>query len=142
MENRKLIKKQTERKVEHFVKKGFKIFFFILLGLAIAFLVGYILMRLWNWLVPDIFGLAHINHWQAIGILVLAKIIFGFGGSGGPGKRKTKRKYANRCGPFRRDFTEWEHYDAFWKEEGETAYKNYIAKIESGEKSNTDNQSD
>lgn len=35
---------------------------------------------LWNWLIPSIFGLTTINFWQAIGLLVLCKILFsGFG---------------------------------------------------------------
>lgn len=35
---------------------------------------------LWNWLIPSIFGLASISFWQAIGLLVLCKILFsGFG---------------------------------------------------------------
>lgn len=36
-------------------------------------------MLLWNWLMPSIFGLAMINFWQALGILVLARILFGGG---------------------------------------------------------------
>ncbi len=36
-----------------------------------------IVMLLWNWLIPSIFGLAIINFWQALGLLVLARILFG-----------------------------------------------------------------
>ncbi|MDR0506545.1 MAG: hypothetical protein LBH32_06990 [Dysgonamonadaceae bacterium] len=48
--------------------------------LSMAFLVailGTAVMLLWNWLVPDIFGLQTINYWQAVGLFVLAKILFG-----------------------------------------------------------------
>jgi len=49
-----------------------------------AFLLGYVVMLLWNWLMPELFGLATITYWQAFGILVLAKILFGgFGGRRG-----------------------------------------------------------
>jgi hypothetical protein len=42
---------------------------------------GVVVMLLWNWLVPGIFGWAAINFWQALGLLVLSKILFGgFGG--------------------------------------------------------------
>ncbi len=30
----------------------------------------------------------------------------------------------------RKDFSDWKHYDQFWKEEGEQAYKEYLEKIE------------
>jgi hypothetical protein len=38
---------------------------------------GYGVMRLWNWLMPALFGWHLISFWQAIGILVLSKILFG-----------------------------------------------------------------
>lgn len=37
------------------------------------------LMLLWNWLMPVIFGLTAITFWQALGLFVLSKIIFGKG---------------------------------------------------------------
>lgn len=52
------------------------------IGIGIAcvvgvFLLGYVVMSLWNWLMPELFGLATITYWKAFGILVLAKILFG-----------------------------------------------------------------
>ncbi len=49
-----------------------------LLGLiAIAMvLLGYPVMLLWNWLMPEIFGLPQITFWQAIGINLLSTILF------------------------------------------------------------------
>lgn len=131
MENRKNIENRAERKVQQYVKKGFKIFFFIVLGLAIAFLVGYIVMWLWNWLMPELFGLPEVGYWQAVGILVFAKIIFGFGSGDRPskGKERKKQRFANACSPLRKDFSDWKHYDEFWKEEGEQAYEAYLNRI-------------
>ena len=58
------------------ILKGIKMFFlFLLFGAAMSYLV----MSLWNWLMPVVFGLSIINFWQALGLLLLAKIIFGFG---------------------------------------------------------------
>lgn len=37
---------------------------------------GYCIMLLWNWLMPDIFGLSTITFWQAIGIDALISILF------------------------------------------------------------------
>jgi len=43
--------------------------------LAVA-LVGLITMALWNWLVPELFHGPVITFWQALGLLVLTKILF------------------------------------------------------------------
>jgi hypothetical protein len=48
----------------------------ILLGVAMAFLFGWLVMLLWNWLMPPIFGLTTITFWQAWGLVVLAHILF------------------------------------------------------------------
>ena len=51
--------------------------------LAVAAGFSAVVMLLWNWLMPTIFGLGVINFWQALGILVLSRILFGgFGGHG------------------------------------------------------------
>ncbi|MEO6169231.1 MAG: hypothetical protein ABIO46_13085, partial [Chitinophagales bacterium] len=61
------------------ILKGIKMFFlFLLFGAAMSYLV----MTLWNWLMPVVFGLGVITFWQALGILLLAKLIFGFGRAG------------------------------------------------------------
>jgi hypothetical protein len=56
--------------------------------LALVFLAAFSfgVMRLWNWLVPPVFGWHMINFWQAVGLLVLCKILFG-GFRGGPRRR-------------------------------------------------------
>ena len=38
-------------------------------------LLGYPVMLLWNWLVPEIFGLSEITFWQAIGLNILSTIL-------------------------------------------------------------------
>lgn len=47
--------------------------------LAALFLAGFsfVVMRLWNWLMPGLFGWHLISFWQALGLLVLSKILFG-----------------------------------------------------------------
>jgi hypothetical protein len=39
-------------------------------------LLGGPLMLLWNWLMPNIFGLPEITFWQACGLQLLATILF------------------------------------------------------------------
>jgi len=61
-------------------KKLFLIPFGIAALIAIA---GLVVMTLWNALLPVIFHIATITFWQAVGIFVLCKILFGFH-KGGP----------------------------------------------------------
>jgi hypothetical protein len=70
-----------------YVLKGIKIALFV----AAAILVfGYVVMSLWNGLVPALFHGPVIGWWQAIGLLVLSKILFGGmrGGRGHWGQRR------------------------------------------------------
>jgi hypothetical protein len=57
-----------------------KFAFFALLFLT---MFSFFVMRLWNWLTPALFGWHVITFWQALGVLILSKILFG-GFRGGP----------------------------------------------------------
>ena len=39
--------------------------------------ISAVVMALWNWLMPAIFGLGVISFWQALGIFLLSKLLFG-----------------------------------------------------------------
>jgi len=56
--------------------KAFFIGRFIVFGIAIAALVVWVIMLLWNWLVPELFNGPQITYWQSAGILLLSKILF------------------------------------------------------------------
>jgi hypothetical protein len=49
---------------------------FLILGGAFAILVGYVVMLLWNALIPMLFHGPVLTFWQAVGMLVLLKILF------------------------------------------------------------------
>ena len=49
---------------------------FLLVAALVALLVSFVLKWLWNWLMPALFGLHVISFWQALGVLVLSKILF------------------------------------------------------------------
>ena len=51
-------------------------------GAIFIALFGIITQYLWNWLVPDLFSGPVITYWQALGLLLLTKILWGFGGGG------------------------------------------------------------
>jgi len=38
---------------------------------------GEVVLKLWNWLLPPIFGWRQITFWQAVGLLALCRILFG-----------------------------------------------------------------
>ncbi len=76
---------------------------FMLFATAAGIVFGYVIVMLWNALIPDIFHANPITFWQGIGLLVLSRMLFGgFGwkwGShnwkGGMWKRRLEQKMAN-----------------------------------------------
>jgi hypothetical protein len=50
---------------------------FVLFAAAALVVIGFIVMSLWNWLMPSLFGWSIISFWQALGLLVLCRILFG-----------------------------------------------------------------
>jgi len=73
--------------------KAVKISGHIALGIIAIAVFGVVVMLLWNWLLPSIFGIAAINFWQALGILILSKILFG---GFGFGRHNFRRNYEHR----------------------------------------------
>ena len=49
---------------------------FGVLGVGFMAALGWVVQLLWNWLVPEIFGLRRLSYWQAWGLLVLCWILF------------------------------------------------------------------
>jgi hypothetical protein len=65
--------------------------------LLFIFIGGEIVMRLWNWLLPTLFGWRQITFWQAFGILALCRILFGGFGRHGSGRSKFRDRMKERC---------------------------------------------
>jgi hypothetical protein len=70
----------------------------IVLFVAVAlFVFGFVTMHLWNWLMPALFSLRTITFTQALGLVILSKILFGgFHRHGGGGHRGWKRHMEQR----------------------------------------------
>lgn len=49
---------------------------FVVMGIAFLALFTYVVMLLWNWLVPELFSGPVLDYWQTLGILILSKILF------------------------------------------------------------------
>jgi hypothetical protein len=77
----------------HFVR-ALKIALFATLAVAT---LSFVVMSLWNVLMPGIFGVRAIGFWQALGLLVLSKILFGgfrpHTGGGGPWRRRMRERW-------------------------------------------------
>lgn len=69
-----------------------------------TFLGGQLVMQLWNWLMPAIFGLRELTFWQAVGLLLLSRILFGGMGMGGRGRHKSGDFTPEQKARFRRRF--------------------------------------
>lgn len=87
---------------------------FLLIPPAMAlfgWLFGELVMHLWNWLMPALFGWHQIGFWQALGILVLSRILvggLGGGNSNGPRRRRCRGEKWERMTPEEHDrFREW-----------------------------------
>ncbi|MBL7773043.1 MAG: hypothetical protein JNM95_09290 [Chitinophagaceae bacterium] len=49
----------------------------ILIPITLLALLPYLIMVLWNRLVTDIFHLRAIHYWEALGLFILGRILFG-----------------------------------------------------------------
>lgn len=71
----------------------------VILAAAGVLLLTYIVMYLWNAILPDLIHVGRLGYWQALGLLVLCKILFGgfkMNGGGGPYRgRRWKEKFEN-----------------------------------------------
>jgi hypothetical protein len=93
---------------------------FAVLAIFAVAVFSFVVMSLWNWLMPAIFGLGTIGFWQALGLLILSRILFGGFRGRHPGSMHWRRRMMARweqmtpeerekfrqglrhhCGPFR-----------------------------------------
>jgi hypothetical protein len=76
--------------------RGLKFILFAALFVALA---GFVVMSLWNWLMPAIFGLPLLSFAQALGLLILSRILFGGfhkGGGGATWKARAQEHWPNK----------------------------------------------
>jgi uncharacterized membrane protein YraQ (UPF0718 family) len=111
----------------------------VILGLITAvvfgFLFGYFVQMLWNWLMPPIFGLKAITFWQAFGLIVLAKLIFGsFGHHHDIHKHHKWHKYHHSDEwEIKGGWKNWSYYDDWWKSQGRKTFEKYIEEQQKSE---------
>jgi len=87
---------------------------FLLIPIALFFVIGFIVMVLWNYLIPTLFGLQTITYWQALSLFLLSRILFGnfgFGNKKPPfANSQFKEKLMNMTAEERQQFKqEWKN---------------------------------
>jgi hypothetical protein len=83
-----------------------------------ALALGAVVMVLWNWLMPSLFGLGAITYWQGFGILVFAQLLFG----SHIGGHRNEHKYRHDHPPI----PEGPLFDKWWAREGKAAFEDHI----------------
>jgi hypothetical protein len=147
MENNNV--EQRNRRPRSSARKAGRVCGMVGIGLAFAFLFalvfGFLVKWLWNWIIPDIFGLGTITYWQAFGMLILAKILFGGFGRHGHSRSHPKTGYYHDRfhgrtdqGPADPDdehsrhcsFDRWKHYGRYWRDKGRDDFNRYANGVE------------
>jgi hypothetical protein len=87
---RKLIMTRGKRKLFWIVPA-------VIVGITLfIFIGGQLVMHLWNWLLPTLFGWRQVTFWQAVGVLALCRILFGGFGRHGYGRSNIRRRISER----------------------------------------------
>jgi uncharacterized membrane protein YraQ (UPF0718 family) len=103
----------------------------LLLAVCIGLVLGILVKLLWNNTVSPLFGWPTVSYWQAVGLFILARLLFHIGHHGS--------NHHNNC--FDRRFHHWigandnvcnddpsmadENFKNFWHDEGRDAYARY-----------------
>jgi hypothetical protein len=67
----------AERSMRRRVRRTVKGAMLGLAAIAAIAVFAFIVMLLWNWLVPELFHGPRLGYWQTAGLLVLSRILFG-----------------------------------------------------------------
>jgi hypothetical protein len=119
----------TERKVTRIVGA---VVSGLVLACVIAFVFGFLVKWLWGATLTPLLGVPRLTYWQAVGLIILAKILFG-----GIGHHHKSADH-----PFRRprfhefpgknmDFFNFHHrkdFRQYWEKEGKKAFEEYLSK--------------
>ena len=90
--------------------KPLKVLFFLAMAALFFFVLGHVIMFLWNEILVEVTGVKPLSYWQAIGLFVLARILFGgfrFGprpGRWGKRRKAWREKWRNMSEEEREEF--------------------------------------
>jgi hypothetical protein len=113
----------------------------VIIGLGFAGLFalvfGFVVKWIWNMLMPAVFGLSEITFWQAFGIVILAKLIFGgFSPHRHDGRHRADQlrhdwhfpwqRFRDQPKDLKSNYRNWKYYHRFWHDEGQAAFEAYL----------------
>ena len=105
--------------------KIIKVILFVLAFPLGLFFFGMLVMYLWNFTLPQIFNVPPISFWQALGLLLLSKLLFGGFAGGWRRRNKCNKNIGEKLSPMSRE--EMENFKNEWRircgREGWTADK-------------------
>lgn len=113
----------------------------VIVIVLLGFILAWVVQFLWNATLSAMFEWPRISYWQALGIFILAKVFFGFGGGmrhAAPEKSKKDRERDERARAW------WqrhlgkpeenaqsagadEEFKKYWESEGRAAFDAYLA---------------
>lgn len=82
--------------MEHKGSWAIRGFFMLLFGAVFIALIGGVVMYLWNAILPRVIGVNPLTYWDALGLLVLCRILFGSFHQGKGKRRGPRKKFARR----------------------------------------------
>ncbi|MDR3665775.1 MAG: hypothetical protein P4L35_02920 [Ignavibacteriaceae bacterium] len=92
---------------KHWIKKAVFIPFIVAAALIVF---GGLVMLLWNSILPGLIHVGQITFWQAVGLLILSKILFGGWGHRGSGWGHRRHQWMHMSEEEREKFrAEWKH---------------------------------
>ena len=90
-------------------RRFFRVLKFVAIGIVAFTVFGFVTTHLWNYLMPGLFGLRTLTFWQAVGLIVLGRLLFGGFGprfGGGPWRRHMKERWEQMTPEEREKFRE------------------------------------
>ncbi|MBN1274645.1 MAG: hypothetical protein JXB26_20480 [Candidatus Aminicenantes bacterium] len=112
----------------------------VIFAAIFALVFGFLVKWLWNAIMPAVFGpgVGTITYWQAFGIVILAKLLFGGHPKGHDNhySRKHHDKAHEFLGipherpwGFGHDAKKWNQFTKYWKEKGRADFENYMNRM-------------
>jgi hypothetical protein len=100
----------------------------VVVASVFALLFGWLVMLLWNWLMPSLFSLTTISYWQGFGIVLLSKLLFGGFHTPAHGHHPQFKHHLAHCADWapEGDFSKWKYYRQYWTERGKKDFENYL----------------
>lgn len=126
-------KRLTERKVARIVGA---VVSGLVLACVIAFVFGFLVKWLWSATLTPLFHIPQPTYWQAVGLIVLAKILFGGIGhhhkrTDHPFRSTTRHPRFNGFPGMDMDFFNRHHrkdFREYWEKEGRKTFEDYLSK--------------